>query len=76
MTGILGEKDFDTEIHKEVRLVMMEAETGLGRYSQGTPRTALNHQKLSSSKDGVFPGVGRESMALPTPQFWTYSLQN
>ena len=31
---------------------------------QGTPRIAGNHQKLGRGKEGFFPGVFRECMAL------------
>ena len=42
---------------------------------QGTPRIAGHHQKLEKvRKDSTWSL--RKSMALPTPEFWTSSLQN
>lgn len=43
---------------------------------QEMPMIANDHRKLRRSREGFFPRPIRVSMALLTPWFWIYSLQN
>ena len=44
--------------------------------SQGTPGIADSHQGPGKGKERFFPRAFRGSMALQTPKFQTFSLQN
>ena len=45
-------------------------------YKTETPKSSGNHQKLGRGKEGLSPGVFRETMTLLTPWIQTSSLQN